>query len=105
PPLAVVRGGMWRRRLGRHHALGAQLKKANANLQRGPLADPLTGLLSRHGIETALRKATVHAETQGQRITLLAIGLDDFRAVNDTFGHALGDRVLREVARRLAEAA
>jgi diguanylate cyclase (GGDEF)-like protein len=84
--------------------LGARLKQATATLQRSPLADPLTGLLSRAGIEAALRKAALAAETQGQRIVLLAIGLDGFRSVNDSFGHALGDSVLREVARRLIEA-
>jgi diguanylate cyclase (GGDEF)-like protein len=60
--------------------------------------------LRRAGIEAALRKAALAAETQGQRIVLLAIGLDGFRSVNDSFGHALGDSVLREVARRLIEA-
>jgi diguanylate cyclase (GGDEF)-like protein len=103
--LAVEAARMEGRLLGQHHALDAQLKQATAHLQRGPLADTLTGLLSRHGIETALRKAALEAEGQGQRITLLAIGLDGFRTVNDSFGHALGDSVLREVARRLVEAA
>lgn len=101
--LAVQAGRMERHLVGKHQMLGAQLKQATASLQRSPLADPLTGLLSRTGIEAALRKAALAAETQGQRIVLLAIGLDGFRSVNDSFGHALGDSVLREVARRLVE--
>ncbi|HEX6704329.1 MAG TPA: bifunctional diguanylate cyclase/phosphodiesterase [Albitalea sp.] len=101
--LALQAARMERDLLGKHQMLGAQLKQANAHLQRTPLADPLTGLLSRLGIETALRKAALAAEAQGQRIALLAIGLDGFRSVNDSFGHALGDSVLREVARRLSD--
>ena len=103
--LALQAGRMQRHLVGKHQMLGAQLKQATANLQRTPLADPLTGLLSRLGIEAALRKAALEAESQGQRIALLAIGLDGFRGVNDSFGHALGDSVLREVARRLIEEA
>ncbi len=93
-------GYMERHLVGQRRRLGDQLKQAH--LQRSPLADPLTGLLSRQGIEMALRKAGMEAEAQGQRVTLLAIGLDGFRTVNDSYGHALGDSVLREVARRLA---
>jgi diguanylate cyclase (GGDEF)-like protein len=103
--LAVEAARMERHLTGRHQRLGAQLKAVTAHLERGPLVDALTGLLSRQGIETALRKAAPDAEVQGLRITLLAIGLDGFRSVNDSFGHALGDNVLREVARRLVEAA
>jgi len=103
--LAVEAARMERRLAGWHQVLGAQLKQATAHLQRGPLSDTLTGLLSRHGIETALRKAALDAEGQGQRITVLAIGLDGFRSVNDSFGQALGDSVLRDVARRLVDAA
>ena len=91
---------MDRHLVGQRRRLGDQLKQAH--LQRSPLADPLTGLLSRLGIETAMRKAAMEAEAQGQRVALLAIGLDGFRSVNDSFGHALGDSVLREVAHRLA---
>jgi len=63
----------------------------------------LTGLLSRLGLEAALRKAAMQAENQGNRVALLVIGLDGFKSVNDSFGHALGDTVLREIGRRLVE--
>ncbi|HUG24959.1 diguanylate cyclase domain-containing protein, partial [Piscinibacter sp.] len=89
--------------VGKHQMLGVQLQQANANLQRTPLSDPLTGLLSRLGLEAALRQAATGAESQGNRVALLAIGLDGFKSVNDSFGHALGDSLLREVARRLVE--
>jgi len=103
----VVEAARQERRLAGKGALSASFKAGAdaAAAQRTPLADPLTGLLSRLGLETALRKATAEAESQGMRITLLAIGLDGFRSVNDSFGHALGDSVLREVSRRLVQAA
>ena len=101
--LALQAWRLERHLVGRHQVLGAQLQQAHANLQRTPYSDPLTGLLSRLGLEGSLRKAAIQAEAQGDRIALLAIGLDGFKSVNDSFGHALGDSVLREVARRLVE--
>lgn len=103
--LALQAGRMERHLVGKHQMLGAQLQQATAHLQRTPLHDPLTGLLSRIGLEAALRKAAQQAEGQAQRLVLLAIGLDGFKSVNDSYGHALGDSVLREVARRLVEEA
>ncbi|CAG1017152.1 putative signaling protein [Burkholderiaceae bacterium] len=103
--LALLTGRMQRQLVGRHQALGAQLQQATAHLKRTPLTDPLTGLLSRLGIEAALRQAAVQAEGQGQRVAVFAIGLDGFKSVNDSLGHALGDSVLREVARRLIDQA
>ncbi|GGQ80475.1 GGDEF domain-containing protein [Kitasatospora griseola] len=62
--------------------------------------DPLTGLLTRDGFTTrAERLIRRHPE----RTTVLLIDLDDFKAVNDTHGHAAGDAVLAATARRLAD--
>jgi diguanylate cyclase (GGDEF)-like protein len=99
--LALQAWRMERRMVGRHQLLGAQLQQAHAHLERTPYSDPLTGLLSRVGLEGSLRTAAASAENQGSRLALLVIGLDGFKSVNDSFGHALGDSVLREVGRRL----
>jgi len=99
--LALQAWRMERRMVGRHQRLGAQLQQAHANLERTPYSDPLTGLLSRVGLEASLRSTATQAENQGSRLALLVIGLDGFKSVNDSFGHALGDSVLREVGRRL----
>lgn len=101
--LAVQAWRMERHMMGRHQRLGAQLQQAHEHLERTPLSDPLTGLLSRVGLEASLRQAAVQAENQGQRVALLLIGLDGFKSINDSFGHALGDNVLREVSHRLVE--
>ncbi len=86
---------------GKQQSLGIELQRATSDLETAPLNDPLTGLLSRLGLEDQLRRAAIQAESRGTRVALLFIGLDGFKSVNDSFGHGLGDSVLKEVARRL----
>ncbi len=85
---------------GRQHRLNEELRKAHASLDRTPYSDALTGLPNRLGLETLLRNAAADADRQGQRVGVLFIGLDGFKSINDSFGHALGDTVLREVSAR-----
>ncbi len=63
--------------------------------------DPLTGLLSRSGFDARLAEILAGIRRGGGRAALLAIDLDGFKAVNDTYGHATGDEVLRVVGARL----
>jgi diguanylate cyclase (GGDEF)-like protein len=67
--------------------------------------DRLTNLPNRLYLEEALRAAVARAERRGERATLLFVDLDRFKRVNDTFGHAGGDALLAQVARRLTAAA
>ena len=85
---------------GRQHRLGEELRQAHASLDCTPYNDALTGLPNRLGLETLLRNAAASAERNGQRVSLLFIGLDGFKSINDSYGHALGDTVLREVSAR-----
>jgi diguanylate cyclase (GGDEF)-like protein/PAS domain S-box-containing protein len=62
--------------------------------------DTLTGLLNRRGFDAAWG-SVLPASRSDAHLALLQIDLDRFKAVNDTYGHAAGDRVLREVARIL----
>jgi diguanylate cyclase (GGDEF)-like protein len=78
------------------------LKAANHNLQRLAFRDALTGLPNRLYFEDRLGKAVARAERDGVTLSLLFVDLDGFKAVNDSWGHAQGDQVLREVGRRLA---
>lgn len=64
--------------------------------------DPLTGLLNRRGLHHALADAVAEGGRSGGSLTLLFIDLDDFKYTNDTFGHGVGDDVLRRVAQALA---
>jgi diguanylate cyclase (GGDEF)-like protein/PAS domain S-box-containing protein len=73
-------------------------KRAETAARELASRDTLTGVLNRRGFDAAL--VNVLASTRGEvHFALLQIDLDHFKAVNDTHGHAAGDRVLREVAR------
>ena len=63
--------------------------------------DDLTGLPNRSLLHDRLGLAIAHADRQTSHVAVLFIDLDDFKAVNDSFGHAFGDRFLVELATRL----
>jgi diguanylate cyclase (GGDEF)-like protein len=63
--------------------------------------DAMTGLLSRAGFDVRLSEALDSIQRRGQSAALLAVDLDGFKAVNDQYGHAVGDEVIREVGARL----
>ncbi|GLK76671.1 diguanylate cyclase [Methylopila jiangsuensis] len=73
-------------------------KQAQAEIERLALYDGLTGLPNRTLLRDRLDKALARAKRSGETIALLALDLDRFKAVNDLFGHAEGDRVLKTVA-------
>jgi diguanylate cyclase (GGDEF)-like protein/PAS domain S-box-containing protein len=66
--------------------------------------DPLTGLANRLQFEERLRRAVSRATRTGAPLMVLALDLDRFKQVNDSLGHAAGDEVLKEFARRVQSA-
>jgi diguanylate cyclase (GGDEF)-like protein len=64
--------------------------------------DPLTGLANRRRIEAQAVQVLAAARRSGRSAAVLAIDLDGFKAVNDTYGHHAGDLALRQIAARLA---
>jgi diguanylate cyclase (GGDEF)-like protein len=66
--------------------------------------DALTGLHNRAAAIEFLDQALARAGRSGQPLAVLFIDLDDFKRANDTHGHAVGDGVLKEIARRMAQA-
>ena len=74
-----------------------------ANRQLRPLAthDSLTGLPNRILLEDRLSQAIAHATRDGHMFAVAIFDLDRFKVVNDSFGHGIGDELLKEVARRL----
>lgn len=64
--------------------------------------DPLTGLYNRHFLLERFAVEIAHAIRQEQSLALMLIDVDHFKRVNDTLGHAMGDAVLREIARALS---
>jgi diguanylate cyclase (GGDEF)-like protein len=64
--------------------------------------DMLTDLLNRRGLQDALTAAVAEGGVRGTPLVLFFIDLDDFKYTNDTFGHRVGDQLLRDVAGALA---
>lgn len=67
-------------------------------LRTQALRDPLTGLYNRRYMEDALSRFASLAERSGTALSVIMIDLDHFKKLNDEFGHAVGDSVLRETA-------
>jgi len=65
--------------------------------------DILTGLPNRAALEAILRHSLIQAERDGTRLAVIFLDLDSFKAINDNFGHAAGDDLLRQVARCLRQ--
>lgn len=80
--LLLLAWGLWRTRYWR--------RQANH--------DPLTGLANRMRFEETLQLETDAARRSGRPLSLLLVDIDHFKAYNDTYGHYVGDRVLRQVA-------
>ncbi|MEO5707218.1 MAG: sensor domain-containing diguanylate cyclase [Alteraurantiacibacter sp.] len=93
------------KRIARALADSVSLALANIGLQEKlrtqSLRDPLTGLYNRRYMEDALERYISLSERDGNPLSVLMIDLDHFKKLNDTFGHAKGDAVLREVAGQL----
>lgn len=64
--------------------------------------DALTELPNRRLLQDRLMQAMAHAARSGLKVAVLLLDLDEFKAVNDTFGHRIGDGVLQEVVSRLS---
>jgi diguanylate cyclase (GGDEF)-like protein len=74
---------------------------ARAELARLAETDPLTGLANRRAFTKRLNGEVERARRHGHLLTLVILDLDDFKGINDTHGHQVGDHVLAEVGRRL----
>lgn len=73
----------------------------HGRLERQARTDPLTGALNRAGLETQLEQELARSARSGQPLLVAVLDLDDFKRVNDTQGHAAGDRLLVDVVRDL----
>ncbi|MGE3707438.1 MAG: GGDEF domain-containing protein, partial [Vicinamibacterales bacterium] len=72
-----------------------------AQTQEDSLTDPLTGLPNRRSLFAHLSRELARAERLKAEVGLLVMDVDDFKSINDTYGHHTGDRALREVATAL----
>ena len=97
---------------GSLESVAARLLSANDELRQRAMLDPLTGLPNRMLFEDRLAQALLRADrarksVRGlrEKLAVLFIDVDGFKAFNDSFGHAAGDDVIRELAERLRVAA
>jgi diguanylate cyclase (GGDEF)-like protein/PAS domain S-box-containing protein len=70
-------------------------------LERQANYDALTGLANRNLLQDRLRQAIAYAQRRSRQLALLFIDLDNFKLVNDSLGHEVGDRLIRDVGLRL----
>ncbi len=90
--------------LGRQVALALANIRLRETLREQSSRDALTGLFNRRSMEDALGRELRRAAREGYGLGLLLADLDHFKDLNDAFGHAAGDAVLREIGRYLAGA-
>jgi diguanylate cyclase (GGDEF)-like protein/PAS domain S-box-containing protein len=81
----------------------SERKRYLAELEGLASCDPLTGLVNHRVLHQRLQAEAEHARREGQPLSIAILDLDNFKAINDKYGHLVGDGVLRELGRRLLD--
>ena len=89
--------------LWRRFRLEAELQQEQQALKRLAFFDPLTGLPNRTLLADRLRQALLHSGRSSKPTALIFLDLDNFKQINDAYGHNAGDTLLRAVALRLGQ--
>jgi diguanylate cyclase (GGDEF)-like protein len=103
--LGLIAYGLWRRRRKFQEGIQAQAERtaAAAHIERLAYFDPLTGLPNRQRcIETAER-FVAQAAKSSESVAFIYMDLNGFKRINDTFGHTVGDAVLRTVSEKISQ--
>ena len=82
----------------------SERKRYQSELEHQATHDALTGLPNRNSLKYRLSHAIASARRHDKMVAITFIDLDNFKSINDNFGHEVGDEVLKVVAARLAEA-
>ncbi len=82
----------------------SERKMFEGELTRLAATDPVTGVWNRHHGRELLETETANSDPGGKPMSVLMVDIDNFKSINDRFGHQSGDEVLVEVARRLGAA-
>ncbi len=90
------------RALLRRKKAADQLRTSADEARRLALTDPVTGLWNRHYLDTDLATKVAAAHSAARSLSLLMIDIDRFKPINDRYGHAVGDAVLRSIAARMS---
>jgi len=78
-----------------------RIEEANAQLARAAVTDALTGALNRGATIRRLAEEFERSRREGLELSVVMLDLDHFKRINDTFGHAAGDRALQEFVARM----
>jgi diguanylate cyclase (GGDEF)-like protein/PAS domain S-box-containing protein len=76
-------------------------KELESELEKLATTDDLTGLYNRRSFQTGSETAIRHARSEGRPLSLLLLDVDQFKGINDTHGHEIGDATLRQLATAL----
>lgn len=90
--------------LRRSYELLAQGKRAEAAARRVALCDPVTGIANRKAFDEFLGDAVRDCAHRDQKFVLALFDLDDFKPINDSYGHLVGDEALKHVGEKLDHA-
>ena len=80
-------------------------RQAEVRAQHLAITDPLTNLFNRRAIKEKTGELSARAAKRGKSIAFLMVDLDQFKRINDLYGHDCGDQLLREVADRMRDVA
>ena len=78
-----------------------ELRRSNQELSSHAFLDPLTGIANRRALMIELRRKLSRLQRDGGELHLAFLDLDGFKAINDRYGHKVGDQFLRQIAGRL----
>lgn len=78
-----------------------ELEEANRKISDLVYLDPLTGVANRRSLDDTLTREIERASRLGLPLTIIMVDVDHFKAVNDTFGHVMGDKVLQAMGATL----
>ena len=98
----LVKGEISPSNLERSIRYALKLSDTLAELKRLATRDALTGLLNRRELNRIMKEEVERSNRFGRPFSLVMLDLDHFKSVNDTHGHAAGDLVLQEAAKRMS---
>lgn len=84
-------------RIAEQYALALMNLRLREKLRLEAIRDPLTGLYNRRYMEESLKREAYRAKRRQSPVSILMLDIDHFKSCNDTYGHALGDKILREL--------
>ncbi|MDE1893421.1 MAG: EAL domain-containing protein [Xanthomonadaceae bacterium] len=99
--VTVILSHYWVRLMQRAQRLQGSLDQLSRRMSHLATHDPLTGLPNRASLVARIEGALVGARKGNHHLAILYLGLDGFKTINDTLGHAFGDDLLRATAHRL----